>query len=133
MAGMSDGCVAGMSDGCVAGMSDGCVVGMSDGCMVPRNVVWACVIEVSLACFVLPPQTLLPFHPVCTSSIGHQLPPGSYAWKMICGETGNDMVVMNRVFPILSEMPSCIVDHASPFHTLSGSLKRHAYIHLFGP
>ena len=23
--------------------------------------------------------------------------------------------VMNQVFPILSEMPSCIVDHASPF------------------
>ena len=39
--------------------------------------------------------------------------------------------VMNWVFPILSEMPSHIVDHALPFHTLSGSLKRHAYIHLF--
>ena len=85
-------CATHICDGCMVGMSDGCMVGMSDGCMVPRNVVQACVIEVSLACFVLPPQTLLLFHPVSTSSIGRQLPPGSYTWKMICGETGYDVV-----------------------------------------
>ena len=46
---------------CAAHIRDGCMAGMSDGCMVPRNIVQACVIEVSLACFVLPPQTLLLF------------------------------------------------------------------------
>ena len=69
-----------------------CAAHIRDGCMVPRNVVQACIIKVSLACFVLPPQTLLLFLLVSTSSIGHQPPPGSYTWKMICGETGNDVV-----------------------------------------
>ena len=53
--------------------------------------------------------------------------------KEVQADETREQCVMNRVFPILSEMPSRIVDHALPFHTLSGSLKRHTYIHLFGP
>ena len=88
-------CAAHIRDGCMAGMSDGCVVGMSDGCTVPRSIVQACVIEVSLACFILPPQTLLLFLPVSTSSIGHQLPPGSYCY-VLNPRTGPDIRSMAR-------------------------------------